>query len=83
MNENDSNVSSIRTFPNPTSRVFSVKNVATDYTLEIFNSAGEKVLSGQRAAGNEQIDLGSQPAGVYFVRITSGNKVTTEKVVKE
>lgn len=85
-------------FPNPTSGQFTMQSsdVSLPYgsqggqlsvgnTIEVYNEMGQQVLS-QHLVTNTQysIDLSSQPAGVYLVRlITSKGEFFTGRVVKE
>jgi carboxypeptidase T len=74
-------------FPNPCNGIFKLKMQNADKTGEIkvgiFNTYGTNlqnhILS---AAGTYEFDLTAQPAGIYLVRITDGNRIDVQKLVK-
>ena len=77
----------IAVYPNPNKGVFSVQisNFASQtFIIEVFNLVGESVYSGSITSDNTQIDLQSQPNGVYFFKLI-GNKgvLKTGKVIVE
>lgn len=72
-------------YPNPSNGKFTIRLVPNNRIdrLVVLNILG-KVLLENEFSGNKveyQIDLSSQSAGVYFFKIYSGNKVTTQKVI--
>jgi hypothetical protein len=76
-------------YPNPFSNELNVSfesDKPSDFQIHVFNLYGQKVgeLEGTSQAGitNSIIDTKDLSEGTYFVRITSGNKMKTEKVVK-
>jgi len=82
------NESSFEVFPNPTSDIASVVynlESAERITLSIYNVLGELVESsdfGIIGAGVQRydVDLSSEPSGIYFVNLTAGDKIFTKKV---
>jgi hypothetical protein len=48
--------------------------------VAVYNAIGKEVLH-KNVSDNEVINLGSVEAGIYMVVITSGNNVSTQKVV--
>lgn len=71
-------------FPNPSEGQFTVEVsfIMDDLYMEIFDAAGklvyEKDLAGYLRAN---IDLTDQQSGLYMVRVRSGNKVRTERII--
>lgn len=71
-------------YPNPTAdgavTVEALHNTATK--IEVINILGA-VVSSQSGKLDDKVklDLSTLPAGTYFVRINSGNKLTTEKLI--
>jgi hypothetical protein len=47
----------------------------------IYNSLGQIVYQSTISNLQAQMDLSSQPKGIYFVKIQSADKIYTEKVV--
>ncbi|HTL82962.1 MAG TPA: T9SS type A sorting domain-containing protein [Bacteroidia bacterium] len=76
---------SLSIYPNPSNGIYTIGNSTRENTtIEIFNSTGQVVTSAvQEVNDGLQFDISNEPAGIYFVRITSGNNVTVERVVKE
>lgn len=82
------NESSFEVFPNPTSDVASVVynlETAERVTISVYNMLGELVETsdfGLLGAGVHRydFDLSGEPAGMYFVSLTSGDKILTKKV---
>lgn len=68
-------------YPNPSVGVLNIDlNEKANYTVTILNMLGEVISSQTKNAALFTFDINNQPNGVYFVRITSGDKVTTKKV---
>jgi hypothetical protein len=71
-------------FPNPNNGVFNISmNADRDVKIEIYNSFGALIrqLDQNAAAGNNYVvDLSSEAAGIYFVRIDSGNQSITKRI---
>lgn len=75
----------IKLYPNPsTDGVVVVEAATTDYSkIEVVNVLGAVVASQNNATTEEKIklDLTTLPVGTYFVKITSGDKIYTEKLI--
>ncbi|MGP8216383.1 MAG: T9SS type A sorting domain-containing protein, partial [Bacteroidia bacterium] len=76
---------SISVYPNPTNGKFTVQwpVVSGQSSVEVYTVLGEKILS-RFLIPNSQflIDLGGQPAGVYFVKVTTNSTSLVSKVIK-
>ncbi|MBI4929594.1 MAG: T9SS type A sorting domain-containing protein, partial [Bacteroidetes bacterium] len=76
-------------YPNPTSGVFNVQMSQFENLkmkdIEIYNMYGEKVPAHFQinSFSNSQIDLSSQPAGIYFIELKTSKDNYHGKVVKE
>jgi hypothetical protein len=55
--------------------------LGTQYQLEIFNGLGEKIYSETISDSQKEIYLNNPKAGVYFVRVSYGEKVFVRKMV--
>lgn len=55
-------------------------NTEADYALDIFNVDGLKItsLSGN---GSDELDLNSLPIGVYLLRLTTGGRTVTRRIM--
>lgn len=76
--------STISVFPNPTHGVFNVTNAPKQSHIEIFTALGEKVFSSITLQAKTQLDISSQPAGVYFLKIvTRDGSTIVKKIIRE
>ncbi|NVK04373.1 MAG: T9SS type A sorting domain-containing protein [Flavobacteriia bacterium] len=74
-------------FPNPNSGVFTLAfdlNEATEVVYQIVDMSGRMMAEGllDEIAGHyqTQVDLSSQPSGIYLVRFITGDEVYVERV---
>jgi len=78
--------SSFKIYPNPTSGKFilELKGITDKVAVDIFGSHGNKVLTNVILGENKhEFSLSDLPVGVYFIRVISGNKVETIKIIKQ
>jgi len=76
-----------RVFPNPTTGMFNLELAGTvdgqSCSVEIYTLMGKRVISEQLFDGTQhQFDLSSRPKGIYIVRVTVGEQIEIEKLVK-
>ena len=89
-NVNENNLASnIKIYPNPTNGIFqldiSEKNAGA-YQFEITDVLGKTIYSDKFNNDNlhvQQIDISSQPNGVYLLRLTGENCDRTVKILKQ
>jgi uncharacterized repeat protein (TIGR03803 family) len=69
-------------FPNPATTDFTIQlnSEFKNSQLEIFNNLGEKILEQVINQQSTKINLKS-PAGIYFVKVSDGEKIYTQKLV--
>jgi hypothetical protein len=78
-------------FPNPTSGVFVITSQSKQSHIEIYTVLGEKVysttifpLGSPSDQTKTEIDISSQPAGVYFVKVVNEDGSTgVKKIIRE
>ncbi|PHR48855.1 MAG: hypothetical protein COA32_05160 [Fluviicola sp.] len=77
----------IAIYPNPTSNVATLSfdnNETKETSVSVINSVGQEVISIDLGAvsglQNVEIDAASLEAGIYLVKISSGNDVTTKRL---
>lgn len=58
-------------------------NGAQPSKLTVFDLTGKPVVQQTVAPGNQRVELGHVSNGIYIVRIEAGNRVLTEKIVKQ
>ncbi|KAF2518564.1 choice-of-anchor D domain-containing protein [Flavobacterium salilacus subsp. salilacus] len=69
-------------YPNPNDGEFQIELPSVDEAaqVEVFDTLGKQVIS-KKVVGKETINLENAGKGIYMVVITSGDNVTTKKVV--
>ena len=77
-----------KAWPNPTSGDVTVELnkccAAADAGIEVYGSIGEKIQSRSMAGADRMtISLKNQPAGIYFIRVRSGMKSSTAKIIRQ
>lgn len=72
-------------YPNPFESILTIKILADEVeTLEIINSQGKRIdYINVRGEKSIKTNLSYVPAGIYFVYMTSKNKVFTQKLIKK
>ena len=73
-------VAQVTLYPNPNNGQFQIDLVTETADVVVYDSLG-KVIVSKKVSDNEMIDLTNVSKGIYTVAITSGNDVTTKKVV--
>jgi len=85
--ERNTITSNIKAYPNPTKNILNLnfKNYLDEIEVTIQNILGQQVLSGSyRNAINIRLDFQELPLGIYLVKITNKNNLTSVlKVVKD
>jgi hypothetical protein len=70
-------------YPNPSTGTFTVHLTALQARIEILNVIGEIVYSRVMKHSKEDVDIKSQPDGVYFIKITGDDgNITLKKILK-
>ena len=75
-----------RVYPNPTNgRVMLEFSEPTSNTLvEVYGLIGERILAKEISGYSlYELDLTSQPQGVYLVKVSNGNSVVLKKIIKK
>ena len=73
-------------YPNPTTGLLnmSLNDDRNIKTVKMFNVDGKEILHLNKVKNpNVSIDISSQPAGVYFLRVESEKETSYKKVIKE
>ena len=72
----------IEIYPNPSSDSFVISGSETPIAMELFNTAGVLVQT-LLVKPNGQVDVSSLPAGMYFLKLQSGDYFITKQIVKQ
>jgi hypothetical protein len=70
-------------YPNPTTENILVNDVTKGSTLEVVNALGQVVYSEVVNNTKSNINVANYNNGLYMIRITNGNEVTTNTFVKQ
>ncbi len=83
--ESISDSKTMQIFPNPNNGSFTLSS-STDEEKEVivYDMMGNVVYLKKKAADkNISIDISSNPKGMYVIKITTGNKVVTKKIISQ
>lgn len=72
-------INDIIVYPNPASEFVHLKTKKPIDSIEIYNILGGKVLK----TTDQKIDVNNLQSGLYFIKMYSGNKQLTKKIVIE
>jgi hypothetical protein len=74
----------VSVYPNPTSGLLEVAWADTKTRIELFTTIGQLVFSTTAFDAKHAIDISSQPAGIYFLKLISeDSQETITKIVRE
>ncbi len=70
----------VNVYPNPSKGVFNIEGTGIQ-KVEVVNTYGQTILSTEVENDFLQINLGSQAAGTYLLRVVTANGTTTRRLV--
>lgn len=74
----------VEIFPNPSSETFEIENLNQQTgTIQIYNMFGTLIYNHCLSINNTKINLSSEPNGIYFINIKSGENFYRQKVIKQ
>jgi hypothetical protein len=85
--DDEEQLADIQLYPNPTAGQLTVSldGVIEEGGMQVLNSRGQVVrqVSGdqQRLSGSYQVDLSGEPAGMYFLQITTPQSTTNQQFI--
>jgi len=59
----------ISIFPNPATNSITIKNIQKEYTVEVFNLIGQKVMDSNISPNNNKIDVSNISNGAYILKL--------------
>ena len=74
---------SFTAYPNPVKDKLNVRFVENITSATIYNILGQEVIVNNINKTEDQIDMSHLPTGTYLVKVVSGSKTQTIKVIKE
>jgi hypothetical protein len=77
--------SKISITPNPSTGIFTLFSSNELISIEVVNYLGTRVYNKtlNTISGNIDVDISTSPPGIYLVKIISGDKVISKKVIKQ
>ncbi|MFK8038116.1 MAG: DUF4886 domain-containing protein [Crocinitomicaceae bacterium] len=78
----DSNMSNIEVYPNPTSNSLMIKANGLNQ-IDIINLEGKLIFSKQSTSNLTLVNLSNQPVGIYFLKLTTDAGVSSHRIVKK
>jgi hypothetical protein len=83
---NDNTTRKLLVYPNPTSGLFTIECENTNFdvcSFRIYDIFGKLLISNNLKSQNNNIDLSSQPDGIYFFQLIEDGRATSfQKIVK-
>jgi hypothetical protein len=76
----ENELSSLNVYPNPSTGVFNINGLSSNVKMTVSNAQGQELYS-KFVTGNTQLDLTSQPKGIYFIKFMNDSSLRVEKVV--
>lgn len=70
-------------YPNPVQNQLNITAITNLDRIELFTISGQKLNEINTKEKSLKLDISSYSQGLYFVRITSGNRISNFKIVKE
>lgn len=77
------NMSKFNFYPNPTSGILNISASNKIENVDVYNVAGQKVMSFSPKSNQSEINMSSLPKGLYFVKAMVNGQVVTNKVIKK
>jgi hypothetical protein len=77
--------SKISITPNPSTGIFTLFSSNELSSIEVVNYLGTRVYNKtlNTVSGNIDVDISTSPPGIYLVKVISGDKVISKKVIKQ
>jgi hypothetical protein len=69
----------IRIFPNPSTGIFNIESKWVIEEVQVLDAGGAFI----GRAASSSVDLGDQPDGIYYLRITMGKQTIAKKIIKK
>lgn len=68
-------------YPNPVAEQLYIRTAMEDYSIMLYSTSGELVYVSDSNVGNSSISLSEMPNGIYIIKISNEQRVTTHRVV--
>lgn len=70
-------------FPNPSNNFIDIETTLTDYSLSVFDIMGKLIFTENSSQNKTRINISNFSNGIYFLQLSSGDKIISKKFIKE
>ena len=83
-----SSYTSVEIFPNPSDNIFNIEieGFGKSMSITVLDATGREIsselISGSEHIVQTQVDLGEMECGIYFVKISNGEKQQIKRLIK-
>lgn len=83
LSTNDYNTVTFSVYPNPAQDVLFISDLNTSVTIKIIDITGKTIIQTDSETVQNGIDISKLKSAIYFVRVTSENKVALKRFIKK
>lgn len=76
-------MASLSIYPVPAKNTVTISYKAAIGSLSVYNQAGQEIHAGSGLGPKTELDVSQFAAGIYFLRLSSGQETQTVKIIKE
>ena len=76
----DDTLTSVKIYPNPTQNTLYISGVSNQFNLQVFTITGQHILEDQNST---TLDVSQLKQGMYFIKLTEGQKSSYLKFFKK
>lgn len=62
-------INNVSIFPNPATNSITIKNIVKEYTIEVYNIIGQKIMKENISPNNNKIDISNISNGAYILKL--------------
>jgi hypothetical protein len=71
----------INIYPNPGTGIFNIQGFGKESEITVHNPLGQTILIKRTFSDSSEIDLTSQPSGVYYIKTNNGDTSKSTKII--
>jgi hypothetical protein len=77
----NSSIHNLSIYPNPNDGTFTIEGTYDNVDIRIINAFGVEVYQNHLGLPSK-VNITTQPKGIYFIRLDTGNRVYFEKLIR-